>query len=93
MSMKMVEFEVNVNQQKKKYILKCFNINSSFSLIPLFFQASVMTGGYEVQYIRQEIDVAWYGRACIKLVRDKVNEILFFASRELVNPTVYDFGS
>ena len=32
-----------------------------------------MTGGYEVQYMRQELDVAWYGRACVKLIRDKVS--------------------
>ncbi len=31
-----------------------------------------MSGGMNVQYLRQTIDVAWYGRQCSKYIRSKV---------------------
>jgi hypothetical protein len=31
-----------------------------------------MSGGLNVQYLRQKLDVAWYGRKCSKLIRNKV---------------------
>ena len=33
-----------------------------------------MTGGINVQYFRQEVDVALYGRKCSKYLRNNVRE-------------------
>ena len=37
-------------------------------------QETDMSGGLNVQYLSQEIDVAWYGRKCSQYIRDKVSK-------------------